>query len=105
MTQVSLNGFVRLNGQQQFYELGTFGALNLNLTQQFFNKKLVVTLSGNDLFFTNNNDFTLKQGSVTASGFRQGDTRRFGLNLRYNFGFRKKEDNNLFNVESPDKGN
>ncbi|MCW3074777.1 MAG: TonB-dependent receptor [Flaviaesturariibacter sp.] len=103
LMQISLNGFIRLNGQQQFYELGTFGSLNLNLSQQFFNKKLVVTLSGNDLFYTNQNDFNLKQGSVTASGFRRGDTRRFGLNLRYNFGFRKKEENNLFNVESPDK--
>ncbi|MDB5253546.1 MAG: TonB-dependent receptor plug, partial [Flaviaesturariibacter sp.] len=103
LLQVSLNGFIRVNGQAQFYELGNFGSLNLNLTQQFLKKKLVVTLSGNDLFFTNNNTFTLKQGSVAASGFRKGDTRRFGLNLRYNFGFRKKEEGNLFNIESPDK--
>jgi hypothetical protein len=103
LTQLSLNGFVRLKGQQQFYELGTFGSLNLNLTQQFLNKKLVVTISGNDLFYTNRNDFNLNQGSVKANGFRRGDTRRVGLNLRYNFGFRKKEENNLFNVESPDK--
>jgi hypothetical protein len=103
LTQISLNGFVRLNGQQQFYELGTFGSLNLNLTQQFLKKKLIITISGNDLFYTNKNDFILSQGSVKASGFRRGDTRRVGLNLRYNFGFRKKEENNLFNVESPDK--
>jgi hypothetical protein len=28
---------------------------------------------------------------VKANGERFGDTRRFGLNLRYNFGIRKKE--------------
>ena len=50
--------------------------------------------------FTNNNRFTIKQGSVNASGYREGDTRRYGLNIRYNFGFRKKEENgNMFNVE------
>lgn len=104
-TQLSLNGFARFNGQLQFYELSTFGALNLSLNQQFLNKKLVVSLSATDLFFTNNNHFVLRQGTVNATGFRQGDTRRLGLNFRYNFGFRKKEENNLFNIESPERAN
>ncbi len=105
LTQLSLNGFARFNGQLQFYELSSFGSLNLSLTQQFLNKKLIATLSANDLFFTNNNEFTLSQGTVNAAGYREGDTRRFGLNLRYNFGFRKKEDNNFFNIESPERSN
>jgi len=103
LTQLTLSGFVRFNGQLQFYELSSFGSLNMSLSQQFMKKKLTVTLSGSDIFFTNNNRFTLKQGSVDASGFRKGDTKRFGLNIRYNFGFRKREENNnLFNVE-PDR--
>lgn len=105
LTQLSLNGFARFNGQLQFYELSEFGSLNMNITQQFLKRKLVVTLSANDIFYTNRNDFTINQGSVRAEGFRRSDTRRFGLNLRYNFGFRKKEDNNLFNIESPEKAN
>jgi iron complex outermembrane recepter protein len=104
-TQFSLNGFARFNGQLQFYELSSFGSFNMNLTQQFFKRKLAVTISGNDLFYTNRNDFTINQGSVKASGFRKSDTRRFGMNVRYNFGFRKKEENNLFNIESPEKSN
>jgi hypothetical protein len=105
LTQLTLNGFVRFKGQLQFYELTTFGSLNMSLSQQFFSKKLVATISANDLFFTNNNEFTLQQGTVNANGFRKGDTRRFGLNLRYNFGFRKREEgNNMFNLESPEKG-
>jgi iron complex outermembrane recepter protein len=105
LTQLSLNGFARFNGQLQFYELSRFGSLNMNITQQFLKRKLVVTVSANDIFYTNRNDFTINQGSVKAEGFRRSDTRRFGLNLRYNFGFRKKEDNNLFNIESPEKSN
>jgi len=31
-TQLSLQGFVRFNGQLQFYELSTFGAMNMNLS-------------------------------------------------------------------------
>jgi len=35
---------------------------------------------------------------------RQGDTRRFGLNLVYNFGIRKKEERtNMMNFESLEK--
>jgi iron complex outermembrane recepter protein len=102
-SQLTLNGFARFNGQQQFYELTPFGALNLSINQQFIKKKLIITLSANDLFFTNNNNFTLKEGIVSASGFRKSDTRRFGINARYNFGIRKKEDRNFLNVDSPEK--
>jgi hypothetical protein len=90
-TQLSFQGFVRFKGQLQFYELSTFGSMNSNLSQQLFNRKLTVTLSMNDILYTNRNNFLLSQGTVKASGERFGDTRRFGFNLRYNFGIRKKE--------------
>ena len=99
---ITLNGFVRLKGQQQFYELTTFGALNTSINRKFLKEKLVITLSLSDMFATNKNNFTISQGSVNASGFRQSDTRRAGINIRYNFGLRKKEENNnLFNAEPP----
>jgi hypothetical protein len=105
-SQVTLNGFVRFNGQQQFYELTSFGALNTSINRQFLQQKLTVTLSMSDIFATNKNKFSINQGSVNANGFRQSDTRRFGINIRYNFGIRKKEENNnIFNVESPEKTN
>jgi iron complex outermembrane receptor protein len=105
LMQITLNGFARFNGQQQFYELSTFGALNMSLSQQFLQKKLIISLNASDIFFTNKNEFSINQGTVKASGMRQGDTRRFGLNFRYNFGIRKKEENNIFNLESPERTN
>ncbi|MBA3675202.1 MAG: outer membrane beta-barrel protein, partial [Chitinophagaceae bacterium] len=104
-TQLSLNGFARFKGQLQFYELGSFGALNFSVTQQLMKRKLMISASLNDALLTNRNDFTINQGSINASGYRHSDTRRFGVNIRYNFGFRKREDNNLFNLESPEKNN
>jgi iron complex outermembrane recepter protein len=101
-TQLVVNGFARFNGQLQFYELSSFGALNVSLSQQLLNKKLTITLSGTDVLFTNNNHFSINQGSVNATGYRQADTRRFGINMRYNFGLKRKEENNLFNIESPE---
>lgn len=94
-TNLSLNGFMFLKGQIQFYELSTFGQLNMHLSQQFLQKKLTVSISAQDLFYTNQNEFVLTQGSINATGLRRSDTRRFGLNLRYNFGIRKKEENKI----------
>jgi hypothetical protein len=103
---ITLNGFVRLRGQQQLYELEPFGSLNTSINRKFMKEKLVATISISDIFRTNQNEFAISQGSVNATGFRKADTRRFGINLRYNFGLRKKEENNgMFNVDSPDKAN
>jgi hypothetical protein len=99
---ISINGFMRLKGQQQFYELSTFGSLNSSINRKFLKDKLVVTLSLSDMFSTNKNEFVITQGSIHATGFRQSDTRRLGLNLRYNFGIKKKDDSStLFNTDPP----
>lgn len=97
---LTMNGFMLLNGQAQFYELNNFGALNFSLNRSFLNRKLTVTLNGSDVLFTLPNAFTLSQGSIAVRGQRQSDTRRVGINIRYNFGIRKKEERaNPFNVD------
>ncbi len=101
VSSLTMNGFVRLKGQLQFYELSNFGSLNLSYNRSFLAKKLLFTLSANDIFFTNNNRFTLNQGTISANGFRKSDTRRLGFNIRYNFGIKKKESqSNMMNFET-----
>ena len=103
-SQVSLNGFVRFRGLLQFTEVNTFGALNFNINRKFLKDQLTVTLTANDIFLSNKYNFSIQQGTVNAYGLRENDTRRFGINFRYNFGFRKKEENkNMFEVDSPEK--
>jgi iron complex outermembrane recepter protein len=89
---LSVQGWMQLGGLYQFYELNDFGQLNVSINRQFLKKKLTVTLNVRDVFFTNNNAFKLAQGTVNAFGTRQSDTRRFGINIRYNFGVKKKEE-------------
>ncbi len=101
LSSVTSTGQLLLKGQQQFYELSSFGNLNLTVNRQFMKQKLMATLSINDIFFTNNNRFVLNQGNISANGFRKSDTRRVGFNLRYNFGIRKKEERtNMFNIDN-----
>ena len=91
LSTITLNGFWRTNGQQQFYELDNFGSINSTINRQFLKKKLIITASVNDIFFTSNNKFVLRQGSVNATGYRESDSRRWGISMRYNFGFKPKE--------------
>ena len=91
LSTMTLNGFWRFKGQQQFYELSDFGTLNATINRQFLKKKLTITASYNDFLFTNKNNFVLKQGTQNAIGYRATDSRRMGLSLRYNFGIKPKE--------------
>jgi hypothetical protein len=91
LSTITLNGFWRISGQQQFYELSDFGSFSTSINRQFLKKKLIVTASCNDFLFTNNNKFILRQGTQNAVGYRESDTRRWGLTFRYNFGFKPKE--------------
>ena len=90
LTNISMHGFARFKGQMQFYELSNFGALNFYIDRQFFNRKLSVSANISDVFLTNRYDFSLNQGNISGNGRRFSDTRRFGINLRYSFGQKKK---------------
>ena len=84
--------------------VGSFGQLSASVNRQFLNRKLIATINITDMFFTNNNIFALNQGTVKANGYRQSDTRRVGLNVRYNFGMRKKEQQaNMMNSDGADR--
>lgn len=85
-TRITLNGLMVTKGQINFYELGNFGQLNLGLNQSFLNKKLSITFSARDILRTMVNEFRFNQGNINTVGDRYSDTRRFGVNIVYNFG-------------------
>jgi iron complex outermembrane recepter protein len=91
-TRLTMFGFMMQNGQFNFYELNTFGQLNFGLNQRFFNNKLNITISARDVLRTMKTSFELNQGSMQVQGDRYTDNRRFGINIRYNFGIRNKEE-------------
>ncbi|MFT3978926.1 MAG: outer membrane beta-barrel protein [Ferruginibacter sp.] len=88
----SLNGFMRLKGLQNFYEINSVGQLNFSVNRSLLNKKMNVILSFNDMFYSNKYNFKIDQPTIVASGERFTDTRRVGLTVRYNFGIKPKED-------------
>ena len=89
---LSLNGWMRVKGVVNFFELKTFGALNFSANQAILRKKMNVIISMNDIFRTNKNDFDINVPNFVATGVRYGDTRKVGITLRFNFGIKPKED-------------
>lgn len=91
-TRLTMSGFLMHNGSYNFYELETFGQLNFGLNQSFLNRRLNITLSARDVFRTMVTHFEFNRGSMSTIGDRYTDNRRFGINIRYNFGIRDKEE-------------
>lgn len=90
---LSMQGFMRLKGLQNFYEIKGLGGLTFSANKEILNKKANIILSVNDIFQTNRFDFSLEQASIRAEGTRYNDTRRAGLTFRYNFGIKPKQEN------------
>ena len=90
---ISINGFMRVKGLQNFYELKPLGQLNISLNKAILKKKMNIILSGNDILLTNQYTFNIKQAGINANGNRLNDTRRLGLTIRYNFGIKPKDEN------------
>jgi iron complex outermembrane recepter protein len=97
-TRLTMNGFLMTNGQMGFYELDNIGQLNFGLNQSFMDRRLTISLSARDVLRTMVTGFTLNQGNIQSAGQRYADNRRFGINIRYNFGIpdkREREENPL----------
>jgi hypothetical protein len=99
-TRLTLMGFMMINGQYDFYELENFGMLNLGLRQSFLNNKLTINIRLRDLLRTMNVKYSIHQGNVNAWGNRYTDNQSISINVRYNFGIGRKNDNkNMMQLE------
>ena len=90
-TKLTLSGFMMVNGMFNFYELEPFGQVNFGVNQTFLNKKLTITVNMRDVFKTMKTYYSINQSGINSSGDRYSDNQRIGINIRYNFGVKKKE--------------
>lgn len=68
-------------------EVDAYHGLNLGIRKDFLNRKLLLQLTGTDIFRTNS-DFYYKSnyGGMVVDGVVTFDNQRFGASLTYNFG-------------------
>ncbi len=91
---LSIHGWMRVRGVFNFFELEPFGGLSASVNKGILKKKMNIVFSGNDILRTNRNEFKINQPNLIATGQRYGDTRKFGIALKYNFGIKPKEEKN-----------
>ena len=87
---VSMNGWMRINGVFNFFETKTFGTLNFTANKSLLKKKLNVILTLNDVLRSNRINFNVDVPKFIASGENYNDTRRIGIGLKYTFGLKPK---------------
>ena len=89
---IGVNAWMRTKGVQNFFELKSFGALNITANQSILKKKMNVIVSANDILRSQKNEFNINVPGFIGHGMRSGDTRRIGITLKYNFGLKPKEE-------------
>jgi iron complex outermembrane recepter protein len=87
---LTVNGWMRLNGVFNFFEIEDFGTLNFSANKSFFKKKMNVIISANDILKTNRQQFNVDVPRFIANGLQYNDVRRVGIALRYSFGLKPK---------------
>jgi iron complex outermembrane recepter protein len=87
---ITLNGFMRLNGVTNFFEFEPIGALNLSASKTLLKKKMTITLTANDMLLTNRVRFNVDVPKFIGTGNSYNDTRKIGIAIRYNFGFKPR---------------
>ena len=96
-TRLTVSGFMMHNGLYNFYELNTFGQVNVGLRQSFLNNNLTVTINVRDILKTMVTQFEINQGGIHTSGSRYTDSQRWGINISYNFGLKVREEKKVMN--------
>jgi predicted AAA+ superfamily ATPase len=65
-------------------------AINFGIKKDFFDKKLLIQVTGNDIFKGRSDYYyTSNYGGRFVDGVITFDNRRFGINVTYNFGNQK----------------
>jgi iron complex outermembrane recepter protein len=87
---ITMNGFMRVNGVFNFFETDDFGSLNFSATKNILKKKMSITLSANDVLATNRIRFKIDVPNFIGNGYQYSDASRVGIAVRYNFGLKPK---------------
>lgn len=72
-------------GNADIYQLGSIWQMNMYVTKQLFNKKLSITLAGNDLFKTKKTKWHINHKNILFDYEKYTDNRYVSLSIQYNF--------------------
>lgn len=81
-----VNGFYMTKSQQEFLVLNPLGSLSIGLQQKVLNGKGRISLSVNDILYTEKNTATIKYQEIDLRYFQRESSRNVRLGFTYSFG-------------------
>ncbi|MEA5425236.1 TonB-dependent receptor domain-containing protein [Arcicella lustrica] len=81
-----VNGFYMTKSQQEFLVLNPLGSLSVGLQQKVLNGKGRISLSVNDILYTEKNTATIKYQDIDLRYFHRESSRNVRLGFTYSFG-------------------
>ncbi|REC42372.1 outer membrane beta-barrel family protein [Chryseobacterium pennipullorum] len=82
----SVNYGLQLPGRYQIFQISTLHILDVSMKFLFLDKKLTLTIAGQDLLNRQRPTITYESNGVKTDFQRYGDTRGFRISLAYKFG-------------------
>jgi hypothetical protein len=81
-----INGYYMTKSQQEFLTLNSQGSLSVSLQQKVLGGKGKISLSANDIFYTEKNSGTIKYQDIDLQYFQRESSRNIRLGFTYSFG-------------------
>ena len=81
-----INGYYMTKSQQEFLTLNAQGSLSIGLQQKIMGGKGKISLSANDILYTEKNSGTIKYQDIDLQYFQRESSRNIRLSFTYSFG-------------------
>jgi hypothetical protein len=81
-----LNGYYMTKSQQEFLTLNSLGTFSIGLQQKVLNGKGRISLSANDIFYSEKNSGSIKYQDIDLLYFQRQSSRNVRLGFTYSFG-------------------
>ncbi|HEX3165607.1 MAG TPA: TonB-dependent receptor [Chitinophagaceae bacterium] len=88
-----LSGYFNSGGIEGVFKIGSFGMVNMGLSQQLFKGKGTLRLTGRDVFRTQKIKGEIKYSNIDASFQQRRDSRQVALGFTYRFAKGKMNNN------------
>lgn len=84
--KVELGGWYMTNFLEEFFDIGSMGGLNLGVSKSFWDKRARISLSFNDLLYTQKSRVHIDYVDVLVNFNQRNDSRNARITFSYRFG-------------------
>ncbi len=84
--KIEVGGWYMTKFLEEFFDIGAMGGLNIGASKTFWNKRGRLSLSLNDIFYTQFSNVYVNYSNIELDFLQRNDTRTARLSFSYRFG-------------------